>query len=371
MIDELELDAEHAEAIVEAGIEFEVHTEDMPDSDADKIEAAHDIVAMAIDSWVDDEVRPDSDDKQVAEAGEQIKQILDIAGIEIDDDGGIEYGELPQLVDDEGDGDTSDDGDGDGDGETPFDINDIIDNYDDLKVGDVVEAMQGLDDDDIEAVKEYEKEEGRKRKAILNFEPEDEPVDGDAEEEGEGVDLDALERKELIAFAKENDVKLAPRGKSDDEIRAIIAEALGGEDDTSDDDGDGDGDGDDGEPWEGYDELAVKDIKEGLTDAANDEDEPLTVEQAETVVAYEEANKNRPSLVKWLKALRDEIAEAGDGDGDGDEPADDGEAGEAVDEAVAKDDRKDGRKAKAGKFVLTREMVLEALSEGEVRIDIG
>jgi hypothetical protein len=407
MIDELNLDVEHAEALIEAGIEFEVFTEEMPDSDADKIEAAHEIVAMAIDSWVDDEVRPDSEDEQTANAGEQIKQILDIAGIEIDEGNAITFGELPELVDPE-----------DGDGEVPFSIDDVIDGYDDMNVADITAAMNDLDDDDIEAVKEYEKTEGRKRAAILKFVPDDAAGDNSGDDD-EGVDLSELDRKQLIAFAKEQKVELKPRGKSDDELRDIITEALGGDDEAGDDDGDGDGedegidlaeldrkqliklakdndvelkprgksddeiraelaeafgasdddgDGDDtsddgeepGEPWDGYDGSSVKEIKDALEAAREDTDEPLTAEQVAYVSQYESSReKPRSSLVKWLDALAEEMGA----------PASDDEAGDAVDDAVAKDDRKDKRAAKAGKLVLTREQILEALAEGSVTLD--
>jgi hypothetical protein len=406
MIDELKLDVEHAEALIEAGIEFEVFTEEMPDSDADKIEAAHEIVAMAIDSWVDDEVRPDAEDEQTAAAGEQIKTILDIAGIEIDEGNAIEFGELPELVDEEGE-----------DGEVAFSIDDIIDGYDGMKVAEITAAMNDLDDDDIEQVKEYEKTEGRKRAAILKFVPDDAEGDSSGDDgDDEGVDLSELDRKQLIAFAKEQEVELKPRGKSDDELREIIAEALGG-DESGEDDGDGedgeeegidlaeldrkqliklakdneielkprgksdddiraelaeafgaegdddssdDGEGEEpGEPWDGYDGSSVKEIKDALEAAREDTDEPLTAEQVAYVSQYESSReKPRTSLVKWLDALAEEMGA----------PASDDEAGDAVDDAVAKDDRKDKRAAKAGKLVLTREQILEALAEGSVTI---
>lgn len=393
MIDELELDVEHAEAIVAAGIEFEVYTEDMPDSDADKIEAAHDIVAMAIDSWVDDEVRPDNDDEQIASAGEQIKQILDTAGIEIDENDEVTYGELPEFEDD-------DDGEGvdlaeldrkqmiayakendfglkprgksddeirefiaekmgvtsDDDDEAPFAIDDVIEGYDDMNVKDIVEALADLEDEEIEQVKEYEKTEGRKRKQILNFEPDDGEPDGD--EDGDEVDLAELSRKELVALNKEHKLGITTRGLDDDALRAAIAEQMGA---TSDDEDGDDDEGESGEPWDGYEGATVKDIKEGL-EAAKDDEDPLTVEQVDYVIQYEEAReKPRPSLVKWLKALAAELGA----------PDSDDDAGEDVDNAVAKDDRKDARKAKAGTIVVTRDQILEALAKGKVTIDLS
>ncbi len=126
MLDDLTINEAQAEAILDKAIEFEVYTDEMPESKKEKVKEAHEIVAFAIDSWVEDGADPDSDDEGKAAAGAQIEEILELAGVTIDEDNEITYGDVPN--------DDESDDDGVVDAEGAFDINDIIDGYDELSV---------------------------------------------------------------------------------------------------------------------------------------------------------------------------------------------------------------------------------------------
>jgi hypothetical protein len=325
MIDELKLDADHAEAIVEKGIEFEVYTDDMPDSDADKMEAAHEIVSFAIDAWVNDEVRPDSDKPKVAAAGAQIVEIFEYAGITADKKGKIKFGPLPEFegAEDEGNGEVVD-------GDVAFDVDDIIDDYSEMNGKQRLAALEevmsddgdGLYEEQVKQLLEYENEQEKPSTKVVEYLKSTIEDDGEGEGEGDG-----------------------------EEPEAEAEEA--GEDGAEE-----------GEPMEGYDEATIKDIKEALVTAAQDEEDPLEPGQVEYVIAYEKANKNRSSFLKWLGELYDEMQEAGDGEGE--EP-------EAAEEPVTTKAKVGAKKAAtngSSTLTLTRDQILAALSDGEVEIEV-
>jgi len=321
VIDELKLDVEHAEAIVEKGIEFEVYTDPMPDTDKDKVEAAHEIVSFAIDAWVNDEVRPDSDNEKVASAGAQIVEIFEYAGITATSKGKITFGELPEFEGGE------EDEDAEGDGEAAFDVDDTIEDYSEMNGKQRLAAVQEVMSDDGEGL--YEEQV----KGLLEYENEQEKPNAKLVEFLEGVIDDS----------------------DDDE------DAEGDEDDDTTAEGDGDEE-EGGEPYEGYDKATVAEIKEALTEAAQDEDDPLEAGQLEYVIEYEEANKKRATFVKWLKKMLDEM-----GEGD-----DDGEAEAEEEKPAAKKTTKKTTVSTNGSssITLTRDQILAALSEGEVTIEV-
>lgn len=320
MIDELKLDSDHAEAIVEKGIEFEVYTDGMPDSDADKMEAAHEIVAFAIDAWVTDGLRPDSDDEKIATAAGQIVEIFEYAGITATSKGKISYGPLPEFADGEEDGDESD-----GEDEVAFDIDDVITDYSEMngkqRLAAVEEVMgeggDGLYEDQVAQLLEYENGQEKPSPKVVAFLESVINDDDDDDAEGEG-----------------------------DEDGDAEAE---GADDSDEEEG--------GEPFEGYDEATIKVIKDSLTEAAQDEDEPLEVSQIDYVIDYEKANKNRQTFLKWLSELRAEM-----------------EGADAPAEEEPKKATKSTVKASTngtGSVTLTRDQILAALSDGEVTIEFS
>lgn len=392
MIDSLKLDDAQAKEIIQLAIDNDAYDGKMPSNKKDRMEAAHDIVTFAIDAWVQDEVRSDSDDEDVAKAGKTVEKILKIAGVKVDESGVIGY---------EGADDEEEEGDEEGEkDETPFDVDDIIDGWSDMKTTAALEAIEEAED---------------------------------------------LTQEQIKALLDDESDRGRPRSKVVDALEAALQAAMGGDDEEGDEEGDGE---EEGEPWEGYDKASVKDIKDALESAKDDEDEPLTPEQAQYVLDYEGENKDRAGIKKWLeefiseageddstadeegdegeeeeddegidldaldrtelkKLIKDEewpikvqkswsdddlrakIAEYvnsledEDGEEEGDEPepepepkktrgrkrgakSDDPDDSTDVDDAIAKDDEKDAKKSKGIK--LTREQILEALSEGHVLI---
>lgn len=306
-VPEVNLSASTATKLIKLAIKHEAYSDSVPKTTKDKIEAAQEIIAFCIDAWFTDKIRPDSDDSETAEAGEQIVELLAIAGIEIDDDDDIIY-EGSDSEEDEGDEDDedsddddentvweedelialntadfravaeefevelpdgklgsrikrnaiaeilaaqdSDDEDEDGDDEAPVSIDDYIDGYDDLSPVAKIKAIKKLDldeddDDDqavLSAIRDYEGEQDKPTSRVMNF-----------------ID-------ELI-------------GEVDDEDEEEDSE----------------------EPIEGYDEASVKEIKETLESAV--EEDELTAENLEMIVEYEKENKNRTALIKWMNAI--------------------------------------------------------------------
>ena len=83
MIDSLKLPDEAATAIVALGIEFETYSDEMPESQKDRLEAAHEMVTYAIDAYKEEGIRSDSKNEDKAEAGEQVEAILKVAGVRL------------------------------------------------------------------------------------------------------------------------------------------------------------------------------------------------------------------------------------------------------------------------------------------------
>lgn len=313
---ELKLDEAHAEAIVALGIEYGAYSEEMPDSKKDKIAAAEEIIAFTIDAWVNDDIRPDDDNAKVAKSGEQIAEIHELAGIEIDDDDEVIYGELPEL-----EGEDDDNGDDDDDsGEAPFDPDDYIEGYTDMSVSAKVKAVKALDEDDeddvatMEALVEWENEQDKPSARVLNL---IEEVLGEAEDDDEPAEEE-----------------------------------------------------EDGEPWDGYDKTSAVEIKKILTTQMEDEENPLTVEQVQYVLDYE-SNREKPPPRKRIITFAEELIAEFEDEGEPEsEPEDDEPKG-----GIAGARRGRGKKAKAeavsnGVIVLTREQILTALDSGEVTIEL-
>lgn len=349
MLDELELNNAQAKKIVKLAIEQGAYEHDMPTDRKKLMEAAHASVAFCIDAWQNDGIRPDDDDEEVAEGAKAVLEIFEIAGIEADEDGSIEF----NGSDDDDDDDSDADDDNGDDDEGPFDPDDYIEGYSELTAKSKIAAINDLDEDDedyyplLEAIKEWEEEQDKPSSRVLSI------------------------VEEILEEASEES------GDDDDDS-----------DDSDDDDADDDGDGEDGdEPWEGYDSLTAKAICDALKDAAKDEDEPLTLEQLEYVEEYE-SNREKPlkRVLTLIEKLKEQVGEGDDDsdDDDAEEPkarkrgrrgSKDPDDDDAVDDAVDRDDEREERKGRRKKssgttITLTREQILEALENGEVEIEV-
>ena len=120
-----------------------------------------------------------------------------------------------------------------------------------------------------------------------------------------------------------------------------------------------------GEPWEGYDKASAVEIKKVLTDAAQDEEAPLTKEQVEYVLEYEQAREKPPARKRVIDFCEALIAEFDEEPAEEEKPAKRGRGrgrAAAKEEAVA---------ASNGVITLTREQILTALDSGEVTIEFG
>lgn len=408
VIDELELPVANAEAVIEKAIEFGVYTDDMPTSKKDKNAAAHEIVAFAIDSYVSDGVTPDADDEGVAEAGEQIVEIFKLAGVEVGDDDEIEYGDPPAL-----DGEAADDNGDDGDDEAPIDIEDIIEGYPELTPATKLKKIKALeldpeDDDDYDtlaAIADWEEAQDEPSSRVLSWLEDQigEEVDGEAEggdddetaddagdgedESGEGdeedgpyteAELSEMEKDELFEVADEFELD-KPKRLTDAGKQRLIAAILEAQD--GDEEGDGEAEGDDGdgeleEPWEGYEDAKIADIKEVLND------DERTVEELEYIKDYEASREGARAAIISLCNKR--IKELSDDEGDEPEPepepakksarrgrrgkTEDPDDNDDVDNAVAKDDEKDAKKA--AELVAEYEVTINFAGEKSVTINI-
>jgi len=251
----LKLSEDQAEAIIEKGIEYGAYSDEMPDTKKAKLAAADEIVAFSVDAYVNDEIRSDDDDPQVAESGEQIEEILELAGVEIDDDGTVTYGDPPEN----GGGGKSDD-------EAPFDPDDYIDGYSELSVVTKLKKVRELnpeEEDDaaiLQAIADWENEQDKPSSRVLSY---IEETLGEPEPEPE------------------------PAGEATDE------------------------------PWDGYDKASAVDIKKILTEARTDEEDPLSIDQVQYVLDYESGREKPPPrkrVIDFCKALLEEMAEDGKAD---------------------------------------------------------
>jgi hypothetical protein len=463
VIDSLKIEDSHAKAIIQLAIDNDAYDGKMPSTKKDRIEAAHDIVTFAIDAWVQDEVRSDSDDPDLKKAGKTVEKILSIAGVKVDESGVVGY-EKPKKVKDadtseEEEGEEEEEEEDDDEGVdlstlSRAELKKLIkDNEIDVKV------LKNDSDDDIRAKIEAAVGEDEEEEEGDEEESEDEApfdvndiIDGWSDMKTTAAlkaieeNADELDQEQVKALLDDEQSGSKPRSKIIDALEAVLNAQMGGDEDEEN-----------GEPWEGYDGASVKAVKETLEAAKEDEDEPLDAEQAQFVLAYEKENQSRAGIIKWLEEFiaeadssddaddeeeedGDETAdEAGDGEEEGEEDDDEGvdleeldraelkalikeqewdikvqkkwsdaelrqkiaEYAESqeeeeeeeepepepkkrgakkgktedpddsndVDEAVAKDDEKDAKKAKkTGKITLTRADILTALSEGEVTV---
>lgn len=426
VIDSLKLNDETATALVALAIEFETYSDDMPETKKDRLEAAHETVTFAIDAYKDDGIRADAKDKDTAEAGEQVEAILKTAGVSIDDDGDIEYkkpltgARLEKLLgewDLEVAGDEDEDEDeepkkGKGkkdDDEAAFEIDDIIDGYEEMSPASKIKAIKKLDldpedEDDagkLNDIADWEEDQDKPASRVLSYIEEllgeEEDGDGDEDEDEEKdednepyteKDLKKLDKAELKEVAEEFEVEFPKRLTDAGKARTIkaILEAQEGSDEGEEVDGEPVVDADE-EPWEGYDDASLAQVKKALRSAAKDEDEPLEADQVEYVIAYEKANEGREKLLDYLNELLEELG----GESEEEEPEEEEEKPKRggrrggrskassdpddstdAEDAKERDDEKESRRGRGKKessgLVLTREQILEALETGEVTL---
>ena len=105
-------------------------------------------------------------------------------------------------------------------------------------------------------------------------EPEEPEVDEDEDDDEDEIDLDAMDRKALKALIKEEELEITvKKSMSEDDLRELIAEAMGDDDEEEDEDEDDEEpeddeeddeeeDGDDDAP--DYDSMSVNDLKAEL-----------------------------------------------------------------------------------------------------------
>jgi len=279
MLDELEVSDAQAKKIIKIAIEQNAYDSDMPTSKKERLEAAHEIVAFCIDAWKNDGARPDDEDEEIAEGANAILQIFEIAGIEADEDGTIEFAGA-EDEDEEDDEETEEDDD-----EGPFDPDDYIEGYTELTATTKIKKIKELDPDDedfeplLTALAEWEEDQEKPASRVLDFIAEALPEEDEDDEDEE-----------------ENDEDEEPVDEEDDDD----------EEDESE------------EPWEGYDDATAVDVKKVLNEAF--ENETLTAEQLEYVSEYENA---RAQPRKRILKLVDELVEGlGNGEEDDEEDED-------------------------------------------------
>jgi hypothetical protein len=391
MLDSLELEATQAEAIVAVGIALEAYSDEMPDTKAGKVEAAHEIVAFAIDACVSDGVYPGTDDEEISEeAIEQVQDILALAGVKINmpTSDKIKYGDpvtgkkmekILAKYEVEIDGSDDDDDDDADDEDTPFDIDEYFEDgeYSELTAASKLKLIKGLDpedEDELEvllAVKEWEETQDKPASRVLDYladiieeddDASDDDDDDDADDEpeaeaDEGSDeeytedeLMEMDREELFQVAEDFGVE-TPQRLTGPGKKKLVKQILEAQDDADDDD-----DADDGEPeepWDEYDDYSLADTKEIIND------DERTVEELELILAYEEANKNRTSLVKLINSRIEELSEDDDDDDEGETEEEEkprrrrgaAKAAKEEEEPEEEEDEKPkrGRKSKAAK----------------------
>lgn len=416
MLDELNIEVGHAEAIVEKGIELGAYSDEMPSSKKDKIEAAHEIITFAIDSFVDDDVRPgvegedDEETESIAEAAEQILELFELAGIKAKKKGkkytgDIEFGEPPEI-----------EGGDDDDDEAPFAIDDIIEGYEELTPATRLKKIKALeldpdDDEDyntLVSIAEWEEAQDKPSSRVLNYidelippeDGDDETADeaGDApEDEDDGDDDDVVDgeadsytEKELLKLGKEELKKIwdeweldpdefprrfTDKGKKERVVPAILA-AQSGDAEDADEEGEFSE-----EPVEDWSDNDDKEKIAYVEEALEDDDEPLEAEELEYIIGWEKAqDKPRKRLISKLETIYSEAFEEADDDDDEPEEEEEEEKpkGRGRRSKAAKDDEEDEKskskkssKSDSATVTLTRAQILEALESGEVEIEIG
>ncbi len=97
----------------------------------------------------------------------------------------------------------------------------------------------------------------------IDEDDEEEEEDAEEEEEDESIDLSTLDRNALKRLIKENELEIRVlKSHSDDDIRAAIAEALGGDEEEEEEEDEEDEDEEESE--NGYAEMSLADLKSAL-----------------------------------------------------------------------------------------------------------
>lgn len=403
MIDELKLNEQQAEKIIDKAIEFEIFTDEVPDTKKDKLNAAHEIVAFSIDAWVDDDMTPDSDDEEKAAAGKEIAQIFKLAGVKIDDEGEITYGKVPAA---KGASKKKEEEPEEDDDEAPFDMEDLIEGYDDLSAAAKLKAIKALeldpeDDDDyntLVGIADYEEEQDKPSSRVLDYlndivPPEDSDGDDDEQDEDETADeagddsdddtedgedepydeesLNDMDKDDLKEVAEEFGVDFPKRLTSTGK-KKVVAAILEAQEES---------DEEDEEPWEGYDDAKLADIKKVIND------DERTAEEVAYVIEYEEANGNRSTVLKALKARLAELSEEDEPEEEEEKPkarssrrsksskSADPDDSDDVDKAVANDDEKEAKKGKRStakkKTTTDGFTVVYTLDDDDIEVDFA
>ena len=332
-LEDLKLSEDQAEAIIEKGIEYGAYSDEMPDTKKEKLAAADEIVSFSIDAYINDGITSEDDDPAVAESGRQIEEIMDLAGVSIED-GEAVFGDAPEAEEAEEDGEDDNGGDEE---EAPFDPDDYIEGYSELSVVTKLKKVKELDiesDDDVSilnAIYDWENEQEKPSSRILNY------ID---EALGEGEEGEGEEEPE--------------------------------EDDSNGDEPEAEEEGGEGEePWDGYDKASATEIKKVLQEAADDEESPLTREQVEYVLEYEEGREKPPTRKRVVDFCNALLAQFDNGDDAEEEPEEEEKPKRGRGRGRSKP-KEDKPKAESnGIITLTREQILTALDSGEVQIEFG
>lgn len=338
-LQDLKLSVDQAEQIIDLGISFGAYDGDeKPDSKKEKLSAAQEIVAHSLDAWVDDEIRPDDEEADVAEAGEQIAKVFEIAGITVDDDGEVSYGEAEEEEDDNGDDDSD---------EEPFDPDSYIEGYSDLSTVTKLKKLRELDADDdddvavLEAIADWENEQDKPSSRVLSY------IDDTLGTEEEAPSDDAAE--------EEDDAEEDNGGDEEPEEEALD------------------------QPWEAdrknkikaYDNMSAVEIKAFLKEVKDAGD--LTADQVEYVLEYEQSREKpgpRKRVVDFCKALLEEFDNGGDSEPE-EEPEEKPKRGRGRPRKAKQAEAEDEPEADSnGTITLTREQILTALEEGQVEIKV-
>jgi hypothetical protein len=321
-LEELKLSEEHAEAIIEKGIEYGAYSDEMPDTKKEKQAAADEIVSFSIDAYVNDGITSDDEDPAVAESGRQIEEILEMAGVEIEDGEPI-FNDPPELEGDDDNG--GDEAEGD---EGPFNPDDYIEGYSELSVVSKLKAVKSLDVEDdedatlLEDIADWEEAQDKPSSRVLNYVEE---VLGEPEGDEEEPEAEEAEAEE-----------------------------------------------EDAEPWPGYDKATAAQIKQVLTDAKDDDEAPLTAEQVEYVLDYEKSREKPPPrkrVIDFCEALLEEFANGGE-EPEEEAPKRGRGRGRGRGRKAEQSEPKPASEPSNGAITLTRDQILAALADGEVVIEL-
>jgi hypothetical protein len=317
---QVKLEAKEATKLIKAAKKIGAYSDAVPKTDKEKNDAVNEIIAFCVDAWVSEGVRPDSEDEEEAAAGEQVIELLALAGMEIDDDNDITYED-----DDEDDDDETEDDENDDDEDDVWDEESLTE----LKTAELKEVAEEFEVE----VPDGKMGAARKRKIIAEIleaqeENEDEDDEDDDDDESAFEIDDTIEGyDELSPASKVKAIKKLGLDEDDDDDAAVLnairdheneqdkpagrvitlIDDLIGEVDEDDEDDDDEND----EPIEGYDDASITEIKEALVEAAgeDDEDDRLTTDNIEAIVEYEKENKNRKTFIKWLEGDLTEMLE--------------------------------------------------------------